>query len=558
MASVAVSEHGSTPDGRSVWAYALSNSAGVTVTILDFGATMVSVRCPSSTAAADEITLCFDDVSQLSDRAQNPYFGATVGRYANRIAGGRCKVDGIPVTLATNNGPNHLHGGVKGWDQQMWRVRDFGVRAGGKEAFVLLSLTSPDGDEGYPGDVEAFALYSLNDDNTIGMQFEARAGGSATPLNMCNHTYWALGGGELISGSAAASAGGSATTAPAAFRDIREQELAVFADAYVVANDVQIPTGELRHLAADPAFDFRPRVRAAGDDADAAAGAAVPAVRRKRIGEHLLSISAGGEPGYDHSFVIATGAGAAAASSSAGSAVSAADTDGYVPTSAPPAAMLTTAAALAPRYSVLPSTTLPQPSATAGAAGAGAGAGAGGPSGAAGGGSSSGGKLPSMADLFPMPSKAGGTHPDVDAAGGAGAGSDPFSSSPSLGLLAGMHIPAAPTAAPAPVSLLLNHLRPAVQLVDPASGRSMDVYTTQPCVHLYTGNFLPKPAEVAADTDASAGTGPGLSRTAKTQHHALCLETHMPPDSPNQPLCGSALLRPGQVYYHVTLHQLKW
>lgn len=100
------------------------------------------------------------------------------------------------------------------------------------------------------------------------------------------------------------------------------------------------------------------------------------------------------------------------------------------------------------------------------------------------------------------------------------------------------------------MSVLLNHLRPAVQLVDPVSGRSMDVYTTQPCVHLYTGNFLPK-------LDSTGGAD-ALSRTAKAQHHALCLETHLPPDSPNQPLCGSALLRPGAVYYHVTLHQLKW
>jgi galactose mutarotase-like enzyme len=459
--------------------------------VVDLGPSVVSVSCPSvSSPEGEEITLCKEDAATLATRAANPFYGSTVGRYANRIANGEFTVDGTTHAVARNFKGQHSHGGVVDWSLAVWRVLDFGVRRSGTDAYVLFYHVSPDGDEGFPGEVHAFACYSLSADSVIGMSFEAHTS-KATPLNMCNHVYWTLSAGR---------------------RDVRDHTLAVCAGRFVdVDADSQIPTGKLPRLEDAPAFDFR--LRSAADDT--IDGAAAPAsagtcIAGRRIGDHLLDVSGGGEAGYDHSFVIAKDDSAVEA------CVSAEAHAGL-------RALQAEASALAARYSVLPSSTVPPVSRPPAEA------------------------LPSS-EAFSESLRGGrtsgaaaGSAPEDDDLFAAvraelsGGGALPPSAASDAGAAAA--VPVVPRyAGPTAASVVL---RPAALLADPASGRRMTVFTTQPCVHLYTTNFMQGEPPFA-------------------RHYAACLETQFPPDSPNQPLCGSCTLRPGQTYYHVTLHKLQW
>ncbi|WP_242119291.1 aldose epimerase family protein [Sphingomonas lacusdianchii] len=225
--------------------------------ILPFGATLQSLCGPDRDGAVADIVLGFDDVQSYRDRPS--WFGVTVGRYANRIAGGRFSLDGQSYTLETNNAPNHLHGGSDGFDQRLWDVAEIGSDA--DAAWVRLTLTSPDGDAGYPGTVEAGATYRLTND-ALTIEYDATTD-APTIVNLTNHAFFDLSGrGEAL-----------------------RHLLTIEADAILPVDATSIPTGEQRAVAGTP-FDFRTphaigeRVRDGRDDQIA-------------IGR-----------GYDHNFIV--------------------------------------------------------------------------------------------------------------------------------------------------------------------------------------------------------------------------------------------------------------
>src|SRR4051794_584900 len=149
-------------DGKDVFLYTLTNAHGMEVRAMSYGATIVSLRVPGRDGRSDDVVLGFDALDGYL--APEPYFGAIVGRYGNRIAGGRFTLDGTPYHLATNNGPNHLHGGIKGFDKQVWDAEPFD-RDG--RSGVVFAHVSPDGDEGYPGALDARITYTLTPDNEL-------------------------------------------------------------------------------------------------------------------------------------------------------------------------------------------------------------------------------------------------------------------------------------------------------------------------------------------------------------------------------------------------------
>ena len=221
-------QFGTLEDGRQITRYDLSNSKGVSASIINYGAILISLRMPDRNGNAGEVTLGFDTLEgYLSD---HPYFGATVGRVANRIARGRFTLNGREYTLARNNGENHLHGGVRGFDKVVWHAES---DTKSDSASVSLSYTSPDGEEGYPGTLDITVVYTLTEDNELRIDYTATTD-APTPVNLTNHTYWNLAG----SGS------------------IVNHNLTLFADHYVPVGDDLIPTGEIRHVGNGP-FDFK-------------------------------------------------------------------------------------------------------------------------------------------------------------------------------------------------------------------------------------------------------------------------------------------------------------
>ncbi len=250
--TVETSSFGRTPDGQDVTAYTLRNSRGVTVKLIDYGAIIVSVETPDRNGRTANITLGFPDLAGYLGR--HPYFGATVGRYANRIAGAAFTLDGRTWRLAANNGPNHLHGGLAGFDKVMWQAS---VIQTASEAGVRFHRRSPDGEEGYPGNLDVEADYVLTDRDELRVEFRARTD-QATPVNLTNHAYWNLSGSGTI----------------------LDHELMLAADYYLPVDEGLIPTGELRPVAGTP-MDFT-RPKAIGADI----GRLAPAV------------------GYDHCYVL--------------------------------------------------------------------------------------------------------------------------------------------------------------------------------------------------------------------------------------------------------------
>lgn len=241
--------YGTMPDGRPVTRYRLSGGA-VTIELLSYGAILTSVRTPDREGKSGEITLGLDTLEQYL--AGHPFFGATVGRFANRIARGTFELDGKRYTLYRNNGENHLHGGKVGFDKRVWSGSPFSDE---HSAGVRFSYTSPDGEEGYPGLVEATVTYTLRDDS-LEIRYEATSD-AATPINLTNHTYWNLKGSGTV----------------------EDHLLTLSADSYLPVDEGLIPTGEIRSVDSTP-FDFR---------------------NEKRVG---AEIEAAG--GYDHCFVIAS------------------------------------------------------------------------------------------------------------------------------------------------------------------------------------------------------------------------------------------------------------
>lgn len=245
-------EFGKLPDGTAVSLFTLRNSHGLQVRLTNYGGIVTSIQAPDRNGNAGEITLGFETLQEYL--AGHPYFGCLVGRYANRIAGGRFTLDGKEYTLATNNGANHLHGGNVGFDKVVWQARTFGnERAVG----VRLLYVSKDGEEGYPGNLRVEVTYSLTEQNELRIDYQATTD-KPTPVNLTNHTYWNLAG-------------------PAQGR-IDRHELVIFADHYLPVDEGLIPTGELRSVEGTP-MDFR---------------------QPHAIGERIDQVPGG----YDHCYVL--------------------------------------------------------------------------------------------------------------------------------------------------------------------------------------------------------------------------------------------------------------
>ncbi|HEY2465174.1 MAG TPA: aldose epimerase family protein [Steroidobacteraceae bacterium] len=250
---------GTLADGRQVESVVLSNKTGIRVRIMTLGAAIQALSVPDRMGRSGDIVLGFDSPQEY---LQNPsYFGATVGRFANRIAKGHFTLDGKTYTLATNDHGNHLHGGLKGFDKVLWSIDS--VKSA-SPAIAVFSYTSPDGEEGYPGTLHVTASYSLSDAATLQVEFKATTDKS-TIVNISNHSYFNL----------SAESGAS----------VLSHLLLVNASKYTPVDAGLIPTGELRAVAGTP-FDFRKAT---------AIGA------RVRDG-HDQQIRFG--RGYDHNFVL--------------------------------------------------------------------------------------------------------------------------------------------------------------------------------------------------------------------------------------------------------------
>ena len=246
--------------GKPVEMATLKNSHGIEVQAINYGAIITSLKVPDRTGAVADVVLGFDRPDGYFADPPPPYFGAIVGRYGNRIAKAQFAVGGRTYKLAANNGPNHLHGGVRGFDKVLW---DMATRDTPQGSSVIFTRTSPDGEEGYPGNLHVTVTYTLTEKNEVVIDYRATTD-KATPVNLTQHSYFNLAG----EGSG----------------DILGHQLTVNADRYTPVDDTLIPTGELAPVEGTP-FDFRKAT---------AIGA--------RIENAHPQLKAG--KGYDHNYVL--------------------------------------------------------------------------------------------------------------------------------------------------------------------------------------------------------------------------------------------------------------
>jgi len=250
---------GALDNGQKVQKFTLSNENGVIVELIDYGATIVSVKVPNTEKPGSKIDLVlgYDNIDgYLGKPSKNPYFGAIVGRVANRIAEGTFKIDGEKFTLAQNNGTNSLHGGLIGFDKVIWNSAI-------NENSVTFSYLSKDGEEGYPGDVVINVTYTLTRDNGLKIDIKGVTS-KATPLNLANHVYFNLAGHETGA------------------KGLGEHFVAVNADHYLPTSDKQIPLGNLEDVGGS-VFDLR-----------------IP----RKLSEMLPNCPGGENNGYDHNFCV--------------------------------------------------------------------------------------------------------------------------------------------------------------------------------------------------------------------------------------------------------------
>jgi aldose 1-epimerase len=220
---------GNTPDGRQVYLYTLDNGCGMTVKITNYGGIVTALTVPDKHGRPGDVVLGFDNFEQyLQD---HPYFGAIVGRFCNRIKNARFTLNGIPYELAANDGPNHLHGGITGFDKVLWKPEEF---SGGDDVGLRLCYVSKDGEEGYPGNLDVCVMYSITDSNRLIIDFSAKTD-AATPVNLTHHGYFNLKG--------------------AGCGDILDHRLAIYAGQYAPSDERLIPTGELPAVIGTP-LDF--------------------------------------------------------------------------------------------------------------------------------------------------------------------------------------------------------------------------------------------------------------------------------------------------------------
>jgi aldose 1-epimerase len=229
-AGVTRSEFGKLPDGQVVELFTLTNSKGVEVRVMSYGATIVSLRVPDRQGRMDDVVLGHDDLDGYL--AASRFFGSIVGRYGNRIAKGRFTLGGQTYTLATNNGPNHLHGGRRGFDKVLWKATPLEPRDG---IGVVLRYTSADGEEGYPGALSVRVTYTLSEKDELAFDYFATTD-KETIVNLTQHSYFNLAGDGK--------------------RDVLGQLLQIDADRYTPVDATLIPTGALAPVEGTP-FDFR-------------------------------------------------------------------------------------------------------------------------------------------------------------------------------------------------------------------------------------------------------------------------------------------------------------
>ncbi|HEV3203163.1 MAG TPA: aldose epimerase family protein [Gemmataceae bacterium] len=257
--SIQKMDFGKTSEGTPVDLYLLTNGTGVRAKIITYGGIITELLVPDRDGKLGDVVLGFDDLKGYL--AGHPYFGAIVGRVANRIAKGRFTLDGKEYALATNNGPNALHGGNKGFDKVVWRAEPREVADG---VNLTLTYVSPDGEEGYPGKLTATVVYTLTNQNELKIDYSATTD-KATPVNLSNHSYFNLAG-------------------PAS-GNILGHEIQIEADKFTPVDDTLIPTGEIKSVQGTP-LDF---------------------TKPATIGARIDQLK--GDPGgYDHNLVLNSGA----------------------------------------------------------------------------------------------------------------------------------------------------------------------------------------------------------------------------------------------------------
>ena len=231
QAKVQISERpfGQMPDGTVVTAFSLTNADGLKATFIELGGTLVSLEVPDRDGNLADVVLGCDSIETYLD--YGPFFGCIAGRYANRIAKGKFSIDGTEYTLATNNAPNHLHGGNVGFDKVLWKGMPFATEEGPGVRFTYLSK---DGEEGYPGNLQCSVTYTLTNNNELKIAYQAETD-KATTVNLTHHSYFNLAGHDTGS--------------------ILGTELMINASRYTPVDDTLIPTGELAPVFATP-FDF--------------------------------------------------------------------------------------------------------------------------------------------------------------------------------------------------------------------------------------------------------------------------------------------------------------
>jgi aldose 1-epimerase len=256
-AGVVKTSFGKSKTGEAVDLYTLSNKNGAVAKVTNFGAIVTELHVPDKNGKTGDVVLGFTDLDRYLQ--PHPFFGAVAGRYANRIAKGKFTLDGKEYTLATNNGPNHLHGGVKGFDKVVWTAMEHGAK-GANGSSVTFKYVSKDGEEGYPGTLTATVTYTLTDDNALRIDYTATTD-KPTIVNLTNHSYFNLAGDNAGS--------------------IHDHWMTLNADHYTPVDDTSIPTGEIAKVEGTP-FDFR---------------------KPHKIGERIEE-TPGKPKGYDHNYVL--------------------------------------------------------------------------------------------------------------------------------------------------------------------------------------------------------------------------------------------------------------
>jgi aldose 1-epimerase len=245
-------------EGKPAELYTMKNAHGLEVRAMNFGGIIVSLRVPDKNGKLDDVVLGYDKAEEYRE---NPaHFGGIIGRYANRIAGGKFTLDGVSYTLARNNGPNTLHGGIRGFDKVFWQAEPFEKA---HEVGVAFTYISKDGEEGFPGNLRTKVTYTLNDQDELTFDYEATTD-KATPINLTQHTYFNL----AVEGNG----------------DVLGDELTLNADRFTPVDKNLIPTGELRPVQGTP-LDFTK-----------------PTTIGARINDKYEQMVLAN--GYDHNFVI--------------------------------------------------------------------------------------------------------------------------------------------------------------------------------------------------------------------------------------------------------------